>query len=69
MIPVSVLYVLAMIAVGFHLHHGIWSAFQTLGWNSTRSNRMIRNAATVGAVLLTIGNLSIPIAVLTGVVK
>jgi succinate dehydrogenase / fumarate reductase cytochrome b subunit len=68
-IPVAVFYILAMIAVGFHLHHGIWSTFQTLGWNSTRSNRLIRNSATVCALVLAVGNLSIPVAVLTGVVK
>ncbi len=68
-IPVSVLYVLAMIAVGLHLYHGIWSAFQTLGWNTMASNRLIRNMATLFAMLLTVGNISIPIAVLAGIVK
>jgi succinate dehydrogenase cytochrome b subunit len=68
--PIVVLfYVLAMIAVGLHLWHGIWSLFQTLGWNTARANRLIRNFATFFAVLLTLGNISIPIAVLTGVVK
>jgi succinate dehydrogenase cytochrome b subunit len=67
--PVTVFYVLAMIAVGLHLFHGIWSSFQTLGWNTTRTNRLVRNFATFAAVLLTIGNISIPLAVLTGIVK
>jgi succinate dehydrogenase / fumarate reductase cytochrome b subunit len=67
--PVAVFYILAMIAVGLHLFHGIWSLFQTLGWNTARANRLIRNFATFAAVLLTLGNLSIPIAVLTGLVK
>ena len=58
-----------MIAVGLHLWHGIWSLFQTLGWNTARANRLIRNFATLMAVLLTLGNISIPIAVLTGAVK
>jgi succinate dehydrogenase / fumarate reductase cytochrome b subunit len=67
--PIVVLfYELAMIAVGFHLFHGIWSTFQTLGWNTSRSNRLIRNVGTALAVLLTLGNMSIPLAVLTGVV-
>ena len=68
-IPVVVLYVLAMIAVGLHLHHGIWSTFQTLGWTTSGSTRLIRNIAVVSALLLTVGNISIPIAVLTGIVK
>jgi len=66
---VSLFYILAMIAVGLHLFHGVWSMFQTLGWNTTRTNRLIRNFATFAAVALTIGNISIPLAVLTGVVK
>jgi len=68
--PIVVLfYVLAMIAVGLHLWHGIWSLFQTLGWNTARVNRLIRNFATFAALLLTLGNISIPLAVLAGVVK
>ena len=66
--PVSVFYILAMLAVGLHLFHGIWSLFQTLGWNTARANRLIRNFATLAALLLTAGNISIPVAVLTGVV-
>jgi succinate dehydrogenase cytochrome b subunit len=66
---VVVFYVLAMIAVGLHLWHGVWSLFQTLGWNTTRTNRLIRNFATFAAVLLTIGNISIPLAVLAGFVR
>lgn len=67
--PVSLFYIVAMLAVGLHLWHGIWSVFQTLGWNNTRSNRLIRNIATAGALLLTIGNISIPVAVLSGLVR
>jgi len=67
--PVAVFYILAMLAVGLHLFHGIWSSFQTLGWNTVRLNRLIRNAATVFAVALTVGNISIPVAVLAGIVK
>jgi succinate dehydrogenase / fumarate reductase cytochrome b subunit len=67
--PVALFYVLAMIAVGMHLWHGIWSMFQTLGLNTARSNRLIRNAATFFALLLTVGNISIPLAVLAGFVR
>jgi len=67
--PVSAFYILAMIAVGFHLYHGIWSTFQTLGLNNRRTNRWVRNVATFFALALTIGNISIPVAVLTGIVK
>jgi succinate dehydrogenase / fumarate reductase cytochrome b subunit len=68
--PIVVLvYELAMVAVGMHLLHGLWSMFQTLGLNSSRSNKLLRNLATFTAILLTLGNMSIPIAVLLGYVS
>jgi len=67
--PVVLFYILAMIAVGLHLLHGIWSLFQTLGWNTTRVSRGIRNFATFAALVITLGNISIPLAVLAGFVS
>lgn len=67
--PVVLFYELAMIAVGLHLFHGIWSTFQTLGWNTARVTHGVRNLATFFAVLLTVGNMSIPLAVFTGFIK
>jgi succinate dehydrogenase / fumarate reductase cytochrome b subunit len=40
--------------------------FQTLGWNSARWNGLLRGVATVIALAVFVGNVSIPIAVLTG---
>ena len=65
-IPVSLSYMLAMGMLGFHLSHGIWSLFQSIGWNHPRYLPMIRTAAMVIAVLIVLGNISIPIAVLLG---
>lgn len=65
---VALIYILAVSILGLHLYHGIWSFFQTLGWNSSRTNRLIRNVALVVAVLLTIGNIAIPVAVFTGII-
>ncbi|MCY7287619.1 MAG: succinate dehydrogenase, partial [Cryobacterium sp.] len=62
------LYIVANIALGFHLFHGAWSLFQSLGWNNPRFNAWRRNFATGFAALIVIGNVSFPIAVLTGVV-
>lgn len=67
--PVAVFYILAMLAVGMHLLHGIWSVFQTMGWNSAGTTRWIRNLAALFALLLTVGNISIPLAVLGGLVR
>jgi succinate dehydrogenase / fumarate reductase cytochrome b subunit len=64
--PVSVFYIVAMLALGFHLYHGVWSMFQTLGLNNNRWNNILRGVAIGTAVVVVLGNISIPIAVLTG---
>lgn len=64
---VSAFYILANLALGLHLFHGLWSMFQTLGWGSGRFSKGVRAFSVLAAVAITIGNISIPIAVLTGV--
>ena len=66
--PVSIAYVAAMIPLGFHLYHGAWSIFQTLGASGDRIDGIRRPLAAVIAGLIVLGNVSFPIAVLTGVV-
>lgn len=64
---VGAAYSVAMIALGVHLYHGTWSLFQSLGLYSRRFNRW-RNGLAVGlSVALTVGFLSFPVAVWTGV--
>ncbi len=64
--PVSLFYIVAMFALGLHLYHGVWSMFQTLGLNNNRWNNILRGVAIGTAVAVVLGNISIPIAVLTG---
>ncbi len=66
---VSLFYIVANIALAFHLYHGLWSLFQTLGWNHPKLNPWRRRLATAFAVIVTAGNISFPIAVLTGIVS
>jgi succinate dehydrogenase / fumarate reductase cytochrome b subunit len=66
---VAIFYVIANLALGLHLHHGLWSLFQSLGWNHPKLNPWRRRFAAVFAAVVTIGNVSFPIAVLTGVVR
>ena len=61
-------YIVAMILLCTRLYHGLWSMFQTLGLNHPRYTPLLRRGAAVFAVLICIGELSIPIAVLTGLV-
>ena len=66
---VSAIYIIANIALGIHLFHGAWSMFQSLGLNNPRWNSWRRGFAAGFAGIVMIGNLSFPIAVLTGVVS
>jgi succinate dehydrogenase / fumarate reductase cytochrome b subunit len=67
--PVSAFYILAMLALGLHLRHGIWSMLQTLGASHPRWNTLRSAFATFFTAVVVIGNISIPVAVLTGLVK
>jgi succinate dehydrogenase / fumarate reductase cytochrome b subunit len=62
-------YVLAMVALGFHLFHGIWSGFQTLGLNHARYNRYRRPLAVGLAVVVAVGFMVIPISIFTGILS
>jgi succinate dehydrogenase / fumarate reductase cytochrome b subunit len=66
---VTVFYVIAVIMVGLHLRHGIWSAFQTLGLGRQRRQRGLRLFADTVAALLVIGFVSVPVMVTIGVVS
>jgi succinate dehydrogenase / fumarate reductase cytochrome b subunit len=66
---VSLFYVVAQVALGFHLYHGLWSMFQSLGWNQPRFNRWRNSFAHAFAWIITLGNVSFPLAVLAGWVR
>jgi succinate dehydrogenase / fumarate reductase cytochrome b subunit len=67
--PVALVYIAANLALGLHLYHGAWSLFQSVGWNNPRFNQWRRSFATVFAIVVTGGFISVPIAVLAGVVE
>lgn len=67
--PVAVFYIIANLMLGLHLYHGVWSLFQSLGWNSPKFNAWRRELATALAVIITVGNISFPISVMLGIVK
>ncbi|MFD1073260.1 succinate dehydrogenase cytochrome b subunit [Longispora fulva] len=66
---VTFFYVLAIVAIGFHLRHGLWSAIQTLGRSNARRERFLKGVALGFTLLLCAMFLSVPFAVLTGLVK
>jgi succinate dehydrogenase / fumarate reductase cytochrome b subunit len=67
-VPVSVLYIVANLALGVHLYHGAWSLFQSLGVNNPSINWLRRGFAALFTAVIVGGNISFPIAVLTGIV-
>lgn len=62
--PVAGTYILAMLALGFHLSHGLWSALQTLGINRPHLEPLLRKVSTAVAALLIAGFIAIPLGVL-----
>jgi succinate dehydrogenase / fumarate reductase, cytochrome b subunit len=66
---VTAFYVIALVLLGMHLRHGIWSATQTLGQSNKRRERTV-NAFAIGfAVLLIAGFLVVPLAIAIGAVR
>jgi succinate dehydrogenase / fumarate reductase cytochrome b subunit len=66
---VSAFYIVAMLALVLHLYHGAWSMFQSVGLNHPKYNLLIRTVATIITVVVVLGFISIPIAVLLGLVS
>lgn len=61
-------YTVAVLALGFHLRHGVWSALRSLGVASAARARAVRMVAFGYATVITVGFLCVPYAVLLGVI-
>jgi succinate dehydrogenase / fumarate reductase cytochrome b subunit len=62
-------YILAMILLCTHLYHGVWSMFQSVGVSHPKYTPRLKRGAAIIAILLAIGYISIPVAVLTGLLQ
>ena len=67
--PSSVFYIIAMIMLCYHLYHGLWSMFQSLGFSHPVYTPWIQRLAKVVAILIAAAYISIPVAVLAGFLK
>ena len=66
----TLIYLVAMAMLGAHLHHGIWSAAQTLGLTGTaRARTLSKRLAFVVAVIISGGFSLVPLAVLAGAIS
>ncbi|QSV45612.1 succinate dehydrogenase cytochrome b subunit [Geobacter benzoatilyticus] len=63
------IYVAAMVVLFLHLSHGIQSFFQTMGWNNEKSLPVFGKIGKVAAVVLLLGYASIPLFIVTGILK
>jgi len=66
---VVAIYVTAMVSLGFHLYHGSYSLFRTLGLVHPRQDDKLRALAQTVALFVTLGNISLPLTVLFGLVR
>ena len=66
----TLIYLLAMVALAMHLHHGTWSALQTLGLtNSARTRKAAKVTGVVVAVVIAGGFALVPLFTLFGVIS
>lgn len=64
---VTLSYTIAMVALGFHLRHGFWSALADLGANTSVARRRTLNIAAITvALVITVGFLIPPFSILFG---
>jgi succinate dehydrogenase / fumarate reductase cytochrome b subunit len=64
--PVALLYVIANVALAFHIYHGGWSLFQSLGTANPKYNSLRRAFAAVFAAAILVGNVAIVGAIYAG---
>ena len=65
---VSGFYILAMALLCLHLYHGLWSLCQSLGWINPRYNDTVKKTAAAVSILICLGFVSVPVAVLAGAI-
>ncbi len=62
-------YVVAQLFLGLHITHGFWSMTRTLGQGNPRFDKPARTIASALGVIITIGNCSIPVAIMAGILS
>jgi succinate dehydrogenase / fumarate reductase, cytochrome b subunit len=68
-VPVAIIYVLAMALLAFHLWHGVWSMTQTLGADQARYGVLAHRFAIVFTLVVVLGFAAVPLAIVTGFIK
>lgn len=63
---VSLFYIVAMILLGMHLYHGVWSMFQSLGLAHPRYTPKLKAFAKIFSIVIVLGFIVVPLAILAG---
>jgi succinate dehydrogenase / fumarate reductase cytochrome b subunit len=63
---VAIFYIVAMILLGMHLYHGVWSMFQSLGFSHPRYTPRLKAFAKIFSVVIVLGFIIVPLAILAG---
>ncbi|MQY03822.1 hypothetical protein ACRB68_18680 [Actinomadura sp. RB68] len=63
---ITIWYVLAVLLVGLHLWHGVWSAFNSLGLRSRRNEKSLRLLAGALSVVIALGFIAAPVSITFG---
>ncbi|MDH7515203.1 MAG: succinate dehydrogenase cytochrome b subunit [Bacteroidota bacterium] len=66
---ISLVYIAAMVLLGFHLNHATLSALQTLGVNHPKYNGFIEKLSITVSLLIVLGFISIPCGVFLEIIK
>ncbi|MBO3732258.1 succinate dehydrogenase cytochrome b subunit [Glycomyces niveus] len=67
--PVTVFYLLALLALFFHLRHGIWSAVQTIAGPNSKWRKRTQAIGLAVALIVVLGFAIVPLSVTFGLVK
>jgi succinate dehydrogenase / fumarate reductase cytochrome b subunit len=67
-VPYCIVYVVGMLLLGLHLHHGVRSIFASLGYRNEKTRPWQDAVSTFLVGFIVLANLSIPVAVLSGIV-
>ena len=63
----AIIYLIGLVALAFHLYHGTWSMFQTMGLNNKNYTQMLRGLAWIAAIVIPVGFALVPLSVIFGI--
>jgi succinate dehydrogenase / fumarate reductase cytochrome b subunit len=66
---ITLFYLAALAALALHLYHGVWSMFQTLGFNNRDWDGFFRGLAIFVAIVIPVGFAVVPLAVTFGILQ